>query len=149
MNRLSTHFKLKLISINSSFCMACHQSLSYMYKGSITCLLFPPLHGSQLFIAKSTHPFYCFLTFNCLARQSLILMPKHKRSNSPDHSRWSTVDLLEFIWPAFLTMLFFMFLSDGLLNTPLVIIILNGQSPLMVCFSFYNLFIFLILTHSF
>ena len=74
-------------------------------------------------------------------------MAKRKRSDSPDRSRWSTVDLLEFIRPALLAMLFFMFLSDGLSNAPLVVIVLNGQSPLMVCFSFYNLFIFLTLIY--
>ena len=111
--------------------------ISVIYKGSITCLLFPQLHSSQLFIAKLTHPFYCFLTFNCSAHQSLILMAKHKCSNSPNCSHWSTVDLLEFIQPAFLMMLFFMFLSNGLSNAPLVVIILNGQSPLMVCMFFF------------
>ena len=148
MNRLSTHFETQA-HFNKLKLLCGSPLISVIYKGSITCLLFPQLCGLQLFIAKSTHPFYCFLSFNCSAHQSLILMAKRKCSNSPNHSHWSTVDLLEFIWPAFLMMLFFMFLSNGLSNTPLVIIILNGQSPLMVCFSFYNLFIFLILTHSF
>jgi hypothetical protein len=59
-------------------------------------------------------------------------MAKRKRSDSPNCSLWSTVDLLEFIRPAILAMLFFMMLADGLGNAPLVVVVLNGQGRLMV-----------------
>jgi len=69
-------------------------------------------------------------------------MAKRKRTDSPNRSLWSTVDLLEFIRPALLAMLFFMYLSDGLSNAPLVVIVLNSQGRLMVSF----LFIFFIVS---
>jgi len=64
-------------------------------------------------------------------------MPKRQRSpqepEEPDCSSWPTVDLLEFIRPAILAMLFFMYLVDGLSNPALVTLVLNGQGRLMVC----------------
>jgi len=64
-------------------------------------------------------------------------MPKCQRSpqepEEPDRSSWPTVDLLEFIRPAILAMLFFMYLVDGLSNPALVTLVLNGQGRLMVC----------------
>jgi hypothetical protein len=70
-------------------------------------------------------------------------MAKRKRSDSPNRSLWSTVDLLEFIRPAILAMLFFMMLADGLGNAPLVVVVLNGQGRLMVRFFLFCRFIFL------
>jgi hypothetical protein len=59
-------------------------------------------------------------------------MAKRKRTDSPNRSSWSTVDLLEFIRPALLAMLFFMHLSDGFSNQALMVIVLNGQGRMMV-----------------
>jgi chromate transport protein ChrA len=59
-------------------------------------------------------------------------MAKRKRSDSPDRSTWSTVDLLEFVWPTIMVMLFFMVLISGLSNAPLVALMLNGQGHFMV-----------------
>ena len=65
-----SHFKLKLISINSSFCAPRHWSI-YIYKGNRTCSFFPN-SAARTFISKSMHPFYCFFTFHCSARQSCL-----------------------------------------------------------------------------
>jgi hypothetical protein len=65
-------------------------------------------------------------------------MAKRKRADSPNRSLWSTIDLLEFIRPALLAMLFFMLLSDGLGNAPLVVLVLNGQGSLMVSFFLFS-----------
>jgi hypothetical protein len=59
-------------------------------------------------------------------------MAKRKRSDSPDCSSWSSVDLLEFVQPAFMALLFFMVLIEGLGNAPLVTFALNGQGHFMV-----------------
>jgi hypothetical protein len=59
-------------------------------------------------------------------------MAKRKRSDSPDRSTWSSVDLLEFVRPAIMAMLFFMVLIGGLGNAPLVALTLNGQGHFMV-----------------
>jgi hypothetical protein len=63
-------------------------------------------------------------------------MAKRKRADSPNRSLWSTIDLLEFVRPALLAMLFFMLLSDGLGNAPLVVVVLNSQCSLMVSLFF-------------
>jgi hypothetical protein len=60
-------------------------------------------------------------------------MAKRKRSNSPNRSSWSSVDLLEFVCPAIMALLFFMVLVEGLGNAPLVTFALNGQGHFMVC----------------
>jgi hypothetical protein len=67
-------------------------------------------------------------------------MAKRKRADSPNRSLWSTIDLLEFIRPALLAMMFFMLLSDGLGNAPLVVVVLNSQGSLMVHLFFIFLF---------
>jgi hypothetical protein len=67
-------------------------------------------------------------------------MAKRKRADSPNRSLWSTIDLLEFIRPALLAMMFFMLLSDGLGNAPLVVVVLNSQGSLMVRSFFIFLF---------
>jgi hypothetical protein len=64
-------------------------------------------------------------------------MAKRKRADSPNRSLWSSIDLLEFIRPAILAMMFFILLSDGLGNAPLVVVVLNGQGSLMVRLSFF------------
>jgi hypothetical protein len=57
---------------------------------------------------------------------------------------WPHIDLLEFIRPAILAMLFFMSLADGFRQPGLIINVLNGQARFMVsarslCFSsFYS-----------
>src|SRR6267378_1896889 len=45
---------------------------------------------------------------------------------------WPHLDLLEFIWPAILAMLFFMSLADGFCQPGLIINVLNGQARFMV-----------------
>ena len=66
-------------------------------------------------------------------------MPKQQCSpEEPDHSLWSMVDLLEFICPAFLALLFFMSLTNGLNDQNLIILVLNGQGHLMVCASLFS-----------
>lgn len=49
-----------------------------------------------------------------------------------DQSTWPRIDLLEFIRPAILAMLFFMMLADGLRQPGLIIHVLNGQARFMV-----------------
>jgi hypothetical protein len=60
-------------------------------------------------------------------------MAKRKCSDSPDRSSWLSVDLLEFVRPPFMVLLFFMVLVEGLGNAPLVTFALNGQGHFMVC----------------
>jgi len=69
-------------------------------------------------------------------------MAKRQRSLSPDRSQWGTVDLLEFIRPAFLAFIFFMHLAQGFSNPALMVIVLNGQSQLIVRASQFFFFIF-------
>jgi hypothetical protein len=45
---------------------------------------------------------------------------------------WPHLDLLEFIRPAILAMLFFMSLADGFRQPGLIINVLNGQARFMV-----------------
>ena len=56
---------------------------------------------------------------------------------------WPHIDLLEFIRPAILAMLFFMSLADGFRQPGLIINVLNGQARFMV--SARLLFFFFIL----
>jgi hypothetical protein len=53
-----------------------------------------------------------------------------------DRSSWPRIDLLEFIRPAILAMLFFMTLADGMRQPELIIHVLNGQARFMVSSSF-------------
>jgi hypothetical protein len=76
-------------------------------------------------------------------------MAKCKHSDSPDRSSWSSVDLLEFVRPALMALLFFMVLVEGLGNAPLVMFVLNGQGHFMVHASHFFSFCYLFLTNFF
>jgi hypothetical protein len=59
-----------------------------------------------------------------------------------DKDTWSRLNLLEFIRPAILAMLFFMMLADGMRQPELIIHVLNGQARFMVCLSSIVFFLF-------
>jgi len=54
-----------------------------------------------------------------------------------DEASWPHIDLLEFIRPAILAMLFFMMLADGFRQPGLIIHVLNGQARFMVSSIFF------------
>lgn len=58
-----------------------------------------------------------------------------------DQTDWPHIDLLEFIRPAILAMLFFMTLADGMRQPELIIHVLNGQARFMVRVYFYYSFL--------
>ena len=105
--------------------------------------------GCMLYVSHITTPPSLFWLTNFLALCILLLltilltiMPKQRcLPKEPDRLSWSMVDLLEFIRLAFLALLFFMTLTNGLNDQNLVVMVLNGQGHLMVHASlFFSLF---------
>ena len=126
--------KLKLIKFK--LCAPRHRFLSYITR--VELVRFPQVSNSHIL---------SFISYLFLLRQLSTTMPKRQRSpeepEEPDRSSWPTVDLLEFIRPAILAMLFFMYLMDGLSNLALVTLVLNGQGRLMV--RLFLLFLFVLI----
>ena len=116
-------------------CRSHHHSLTYIRDERLSSVFPHQCHTHSIVVTTSVnifHSFFATLTNYVHFDATMSYATWDEDLDDEHQSTWPHIDLLEFVRPAILAMLFFMSLADGMRQPGLIIHVLNGQARFMV-----------------